>query len=257
LGFLRVVTNVPGANVFVDKKEQGALGKTPFQNATSTGVHRVWIEKPGYKPVERDIEIGVGDDLLLKVDIERVEHGRLRVVTNNPAAKVYIDGATAGGVPLEKDVGAGEHTVRVTAPNMKDWKETVKVERGQATPVRVRLRPKVGRAGAWVTAGVSLAFLSAAITTGVIGHRLEDQLAKDQRAGILANDDPRLLRGKLLYISSDIGYGLAGAFAALATWYFLRDPLPDSEGRVLEPRDWALNPVLAPDRAGGNLHVNF
>jgi uncharacterized FlaG/YvyC family protein len=257
LGFLRVVTNVPGASVFVDKKEEGALGKTPFQNATTTGIHRVWIEKPGYKPVERDVEIGVGDDLLLKLDIERVDHGRVRVVANTPEAQVFIDGVAAGGVPLEKDLSAGEHSVRVSAPNMKDWKETVKIERGQATPIRVRMRPKVGRAGAWVTAGVSVAFLGAAIATGVVGHRLEKDLESDQRAGILSDDDPRLLRGKLLYISSNVGYGLSAAMAGLATYYFLRDPLPDSEGRVLQPRDWAFAPVLSPEHAGGNLHVSF
>ena len=105
LGFLRVVTNVPGADVFVDKKEEGSLGKTPFQNATATGVHHVWIEKPATSRVERDIEIGVGDDVLLKLDIERVDHGRVRVVANKADALVYIDGKLAGGVPLERDVG--------------------------------------------------------------------------------------------------------------------------------------------------------
>jgi hypothetical protein len=257
LGFLRVVTNVPGASVMVDKKEEGALGKTPFQNATATGVHRVWIEKPGYKPIEREIEIGVGDDVLLKLDIERVDYGRVRIVANKPDALVYIDGKLAGAVPLERDVGPGDHEVKLTAPDMKDWSETVKVERGQVTPVRVRLRPRVGRAGAWVTAGVAAGFLGAAIATGVVGHNLEAQLEKDQKAGILAENDERLTRGKILYISSDIGYVLAAAFGGLATYYFLRDPLPDSEGRKLEPRDWALNPMLAPDRAGGNLHVSF
>jgi hypothetical protein len=257
LGFLRVVSDVPGASVFVDKKEDGALGQTPFQNATATGLHRIWVEKPGYKPVEREVELGIGDDLLVKVELERVDYGRIRVVTNNPAAQVYIDGKLVGGAPLERDVSAGAHRVRVSAPDMKDWDETITVERGQATPVRVRLRPKVGRAGAWVTAAVGAGFLGGAIASGVLGHKLEDQLQKDQRAAILAENDPRLRRGKALYISSNIGYGLAAAFAGLATYYFLRDPLPDSEGRVLEARDWAFSPVLAPDRAGGDLRLSF
>ena len=257
LGFLRVVTNVPGASVYVDKKEDGALGHTPFQNATATGIHKVWIEKPGYQPIERTIEIGVGDDVLLKVDIERVDYGRIRVVANKPEAMVYIDGKLAGGVPLERDVGPGEHEVRVSAPDMKDWTESVKVERGQVTPVRVRLRPRMGRAGAWVTAGVAAGFLGAAIATGVVGHNLEEQLSKDAKNNVLSSSDDRLTRGKILYISSDIGYGLAAAFAGLATYYFLRDPLPDSEGKKLEPRDWSFAPVLSPERAGGNLHVSF
>jgi hypothetical protein len=257
LGFLRVVSNVPGASVYVDNKEIGALGQTPFQNATPTGLHRVWVEKPGYKPVQREVELGVGDDLLVTVELERVDYGRIRVVANQPDALVYIDGKLVGGVPLEHDVGAGQHRVRVSAKDMKDWEETVTVERGQATPVRVRLRPKVGRAGAWVTAAVSAGFLGGAIATGVLGHKLEEELNKDQRAGILADNDARLVRGKALYISSNVGYGVAAAFAGLAAYYFVRDPLPDSEGRVLEARDWAFSPVLAPDRAGFDLRSSF
>jgi hypothetical protein len=257
LGFLRVVSSVPGASVFVDKKDEGALGKTPFQNATPTGSHHIWIEKPGYKPIERDIEVGVGDDVLLKVELERVEYGRIRVVASRPDAQVYIDGKAKGQVPLEVDVSHGEHEVRVSAENMKDWKETVKVARGQATPVRVRLRPRVGRAGAWVTAGVSAAVLGASIATGILGKNMKDDLERDVRNQVLRDDDKRIQTGKFLYIASDVGYGLTVALAALATYYFLRDPLPDSEGRALEPRDWTLNPTLSPTGAGGHLHVSF
>lgn len=257
LGFLRVVSSVPGASVFVDKKEEGALGKTPFQNATPTGTHHIWIEKPGYKPIERDVEVGVGDDVLLRVELERVDYGRIRVVASRAEAEVFIDGKLKGKVPLEVDVSHGVHEVRVSAKGMKEWEEDVKVERGQATPVRVKLRPKVGRAGAWVTAGVGLGTLAAAIATGMAGKNLKDDLDADRSAGVLFDNDERIQRGKILYISSDVGYGLTAALAGLATYYFLRDPLPDSEGRVLEPRDWALNPYVSPTGAGGNLHVSF
>jgi hypothetical protein len=257
LGFLRVVSSIPGASVFVDKKDEGALGKTPFQNATPTGAHHIWIEKAGYKPIERDVEVGVGDDILLKVELERVEYGRIRVVASRPDAQVYIDGKAKGQVPLEVDVGYGEHEVRVSAKDMKDWKQTVRVERGQATPVRVRLRPRVGRAGAWVTAGVAAGVLGGAIATGILGKDMQTNLDADLKNQSLRDDDSRIQTGKILYIASDVGYGLSVALAALATYYFLRDPLPDSEGRVLEPRDWTLNPTLSPTGAGGNLHVRF
>lgn len=257
LGFLRVVSDVPGADVYVDDKQQGALGKTPFQNATKTGAHHIWIEKPGYKPIERDIEVGVGDDILLKVELERVDYGRIRVVASKPNARVYVDGELKGQVPLEVDVPHGTHEVRVNADGMKDWKSEVVVERGQATPVRVRLRPRVGRAGAWVTASLAAGMLGGAIATGVLGKHLEDDLKSDLDAQTLLSDDSRIHRGKVLYIASDVGYGLTAILAGLATYYFLRDPLPDSEGRVLKPRDWTLNPYANPTGAGGALHVRF
>lgn len=257
LGFLRVASSVPGADVFVDKRDEGALGKTPFQNAVRTGSHHIWIEKPGYKPVERDVEIGVGDDVLVRAELERVEHGRVRVVANRPDAEVLIDGQPKGKVPLEIDVGHGVHTVRVRAPGMKDWEQELTVERGQATPVRVRLRPAVSRAGAWVTTGVAAGVLGTAIATGMVGKSVQDELDADRAAGRLLDNDERIQRGKVLYIVSDVCYGLTAALAGLATYYFLRDPLPDSEGRVLEPRDWTFNPYVSPGGAGGNLHVSF
>jgi len=267
LGFLRVQTDVPGANVFVDEHEAGALGRTPFQNAVKVGKHHLWIEKPGYKPVERDIDIGVGEDPLLKLELERVDFGRIRVVASRPDAEVFVDGKRIGRVPIETDVKHGKHRVKVSAEGMKDWKEEVTVQRGQATPLRVRLRPKVGRKGAWATAAVAAGFLGAAIATGVVGKGLLDDLDQDRSAGTLQSDDDRRKKGEYFYIASNVGYVIAGGMAALSTWYFVRDPLPDSEGRVLEPRDWAFNAPasprvrldadVAPDRVGGHLRVSF
>src|SRR4029077_4453631 len=105
--------------------------------------------------------------------------GRIRVVASRPDAQVYIDGKAKGQGPIEVDVGHGEHELLVSAEGMKDWEETIKVERGQATPVRVRLRPRFGRAGAWVTAGVGVAVLGGAIATGILGKNMKNGLDDD------------------------------------------------------------------------------
>jgi hypothetical protein len=257
LGFLRVVSSVPGARVFMDKKEEGAVGKTPYQNAIATGKHHIWIEKPGYEPTEQDIEVGVGDTTEVKTELTRVDYGRIRVVANRPDAEVFIDGKSAGMVPVERDVKGREHTVKVSAPNMKDWKEDVVVANGQVTPVRVRLRPAANRAGAWVTAGVAAGVLGGAITCSVLGNNTKKDLEKARDTGVLATNDERFTRGKILYISADVGYGVALGLAGLATYYFLRDPMPDSEGRSLEPRDWTFNPYVSPTQAGAQVRANF
>lgn len=257
LGFLRVESDVPGANVFVDDHEAGALGRTPFQNAMKVGKHRVWIERPGYKPIEREIQVDIGEDALIKVELERVDYGRVRVVANRPDAEVYIDGRKVGRVPIETQVDHGKHEVRVSADGMKDWEEDIEVQRGQATPLRVRLRPRMGRAGAWVTAGVAAGVLGGSIAVAFMGKKIEDDLNQDLKDGTLRSDDDRPDRGKWYYIGADVGFGLTLGLAGLATYYFLRDPLPDSEGRVLEPRDWAFTPSVAPDRVGGNMRVRF
>jgi hypothetical protein len=97
---------------------------------------------------------------------------------------------------------------------------------------------------------------------------LLDDLDKDRAQGTLKSDDSRRKKGQFLYIGSDVGYVITAGMAALSTWYFVRDTLPDSEGRVLEPRDWAFNSSrahstvrfdadVARDRVGGHLQVSF
>jgi hypothetical protein len=257
LGFLRVTSSVPGASVYVDKRDEGALGKTPFENAMRTGKHHMWIEKPGYKPVERDIDVRIGEELVIPVPIERVDFGRLQVVASRPDAKVHVDGKALGTVPLEVDLPHGKHAVRVSAEGMKDWKTEVTLERGQATPVRVKLRPAVSRAGGWVTAGAAAAVLGGSIAVGLIGKGLHDELDRDLRAGLLVSDDDRAQRGKYMYWGADAGFVVTLGLAGLATWYFVRDPLPDSEGRTLVPRDWAFSPTLHLHGGGANVGARF
>jgi hypothetical protein len=257
LGYLRVTSSVPGASVFVDKHEEGALGKTPFENPMRTGKHHLWVEKPGYKPVERDIEVRIGEELVIPVPIERVDFGRLQVVASRPDAKVHVDGKTLGTVPLEVDLPHGKHDVRVSAEGMKDWKTEVSLERGQATPVRVKLRPAVSRAGGWVTAGAAAAVLGGSVAVGLIGKGLHDDLDRDLRAGVLVSDDDRVQRGKYMYWGADAGFVVTLGLAGLATWYFVRDPLPDSEGRTLVPRDWAFSPTLHLHGGGANVGARF
>jgi hypothetical protein len=159
-------------------------------------------------------------------------------------------------VPIETDVPHGRHDVRVSAEGMKDWKKEVEIERGQATPLRVRLRPKVGRAGAWATAGVAAGVLGGSIAVALMGKKLDDEL-KSELPSTLRSDDDRAERGRWYYRGADIGFGLTLGLAGLATYYFLRDPLPDSEGRVLEPRDWAFDTSVGPGRVSGNMRMSF
>jgi hypothetical protein len=256
-GLLNVVTNVPGASVFVDNREQGALGRSPFLNQMTVGRHRLWIEKPGYTTIETEVEVQLGAVTRYVGELTRVANGRLRAVANIRGASVYVDGELVGVVPFEGDVLAGPHAVRIDAEGMKAWQEEVTILQGQVTPVRVRLRPSVTRTAAWVTASISAVTLAGGIVVGVLGNELRTELEADRNAGILASNDPRIAQGRWMYIGANVGFGLSAILAGLAVYYFVRDPLPDSEATVLEPRDWAVMPEIAPGFAGGSVLVRF
>jgi hypothetical protein len=203
------------------------------------------------------VQVEVGEDQTLTEQLVRVDYGRVRVVSNRSDAEVYVDGKRVGRVPIETNVKHGRHQVRVSADGMKDWEQEVAIERGQATPLRVRLRPKVGRAGAWATAGVAAGVLGGSIAVAFVGKKLHDEAQQDLEDGTLESDDPRFDRGRWMYIGADVGFAVALGLAGLSTYYFLRDPLPDSEGRVLEPRDWAFSPEVGSERVGGHLRMRF
>lgn len=248
LGYLRVVSNVPGAQVFIDDREQGARGTTPFEAPTPIGTHRVWVERPGYQVEELEAEVGIGEDVTLRVDLTRVDFGRLRVVGNIAGSRVLVDGQQVGTVPFEGQVSAGPHRVRVESDGMKAYETNVTIRNGQLTPMRVRLRPDVGRGGGIVTAVFAGILLAGGVTTAVIGSELRSSLAAEQDEGRLASDDPRLDHGLILYIVADAAFGLSVVLGGLALFYLIQDPLPPSEGSVQDARDWTFVPMLDPVR---------
>ena len=91
----------------------------------------------------------------------------------------------------------------------------------------------------------------------VRGDGLETDLANDRDAGRLADDDPRILRGKIFNGAANAAFGVAGLLGLLSLYYFVRDPLPDSEGTVLEPRDWTFVPHIDPVHRAGGAQLNW
>src|SRR5690606_14075583 len=113
----------------------------------------------------------------------------------------------------------------------------------------------VDRGGAYVTAVFSALFLGGGVALAVIGNDMMSTLQLERDAGHLAADDPRLDEGFFVYIAADAAFGVSLILGALALYYFLNDPLPPSEGRVLEARDWALLPMLDPVNGAAGLGV--
>jgi hypothetical protein len=247
LGYVRVVSDPPGAGVMVDDREAGSRGQTPFEGPLQTGHHRVWIEREGYQPIEREFDIAVGDEVAIDVTLERVTYGRLRVVGNLRGARILVDGVQVGAVPWEGQVEGGTHVLRVEHDNMKAWESTVEVSRGQLRPIRVRLRPAVGRGGAIAAGVIGGLFLAGGIGMSVYVSDLYNELDRARTAGSLQSDDERLEVGYWMSIGQFVAYGVGGICAALSLFYALYDDLPPSEGTVLDARDWTLLPMVSPN----------
>jgi hypothetical protein len=241
--FLQVVSDPPGASVFFDDPSIGAVGTTPWGDVVPPGDHRIWVERPGYLPAERQIQIRLGTEQQIEVELERVPVGIARVLANvDTGATVEIDGEEVGQAPLSQELPPGQHTLMVRSRGMKDYTTPFEISAGQTTRLLVRLNPRPSRTSAWVSLAFSSLIFAGAGVVGWWSSTIYDELEQDAADGRLASDDPRIGSGFVWALSADVGFLVGAVTAALTLYYFLRDPLPPSEGRVEDPVDFTENP---------------
>lgn len=243
LGFLHITTDVPGAAVYIDDKSTGQTGITPWGNVLTAGKHMIWVEKPGYQTIQEEMEINLGEERDLDLTLERLPFGTLLVKTNTPGSRVFLDEAPLGEAPLDGQAKPGKHKLLVKAEGMKDYQADVVVERGQTTKVLVRMNHKPSRTSAWVSLGFAAALFAGGGVAGFMALDLHNDLDSARNKGRLANDDPRILHGFLWAMGADLAFGVGAIVGSLSIYYFLRDPLPPSEGRLFDPVDFKENPV--------------
>ncbi|MES1172979.1 MAG: PEGA domain-containing protein [Myxococcales bacterium] len=244
MAFLRVSSNVIGAHVWIDdqKKEHPEWGETPHGELVPGGKHAVLVEAPGFEPLVSNVELEHGEQKELEVRLSRVNYGVLRIDSSAPSVKVKLDEQPkgmwrSGEEPLDARADSGPHKLVIESEGRKTYEGTIVVPRGQILPLRVKMIPKYPRGPAWTQAIIGAAFLGAAIYVGSESNRLYDQLKNDRESGALESSDSRATRGKWFAVGADAGFVVAGVLGGLATYNFVKDPLPESSvkpGKLLE-----------------------
>src|SRR5450432_417868 len=247
MAFLRVSANVVGAHVWLDdkKKQHSEWGETPHGELIPGGAHVILVEVPGFEPLLANVNLQHGEQKELEVRMVRVGYGVLRIDSSAPSIKVRIDDQPkgvwrSGEEPLDARSDSGDHKLSVTSDGRKTFDGMINVPRGQVLPLHMNMIPKYPRGPAWTQAVIGGFLLGGAIYAGVESNRLHDQLQEDRQSGILEGSDSRATRGKIFAIEADAGFAAAGVFAALASYNFIRDPLPESSikpGKLLEFED--------------------
>ena len=118
-GTLSLHSNVDGAEVVVDGRSKGAIpdGRS-LTLQLDEGHHRIQVQKDGYQPSSRDIDIAKDKPVTLSVDLTPVvvATGTLSVQTNEDGVDVFVDDALRGSTANKKlsmSLPVGPHTVRV------------------------------------------------------------------------------------------------------------------------------------------------
>jgi hypothetical protein len=141
-GSLRIVSSTPGAEVFVDGEDKGAA------NTEITGVrvgqHIAELRAKSFTPQSVEVTIAQGEQRIARLDLvptaAATTGARLRVVTPVPDAEVFVDGASVGRSPFDRnDLSPGKHYVIVRKPGYAEWKREVDLDPTTPTTLTVEL----------------------------------------------------------------------------------------------------------------------
>ncbi len=139
-GNVRVIVNIADAEVWVDGVSHG---KQPVDiKGLAPGMHIVEARAPGHDAKEERVTVNAGSATIVKLDLQPSTGptGVIKVVSSAPEATVFIDGASVGFAPLEKEVSAGEHFVSVERQGFAKFERKINVEAKQTFLVTAELR---------------------------------------------------------------------------------------------------------------------
>ena len=250
LGWIEIVSNVPGAEVFLDRKDIGAIGKTPFTGHVKPGKHTVFLERIGYKAIQQEIDVQPGTATQHMITLEKGDNGWVNVSGRGAyGATVSIDKKVACTAPCRSEVLPGVHHVVVQKGGFEDYDAELRVDRGTETVVEVGWSPRPSKRAAWTTAALAAVFVGGGLYVGSLSNKNHDDINADINKGLgVDSNDPRFSRGKWEAVGADILYGI-GALLAISSAVSFFSHGPDSVAAV-DQRVIGLAPAVSPDAAG-------
>ncbi len=137
LASITVKSNVRNAEVFVDDVKKGAA-PVVMRNLLP-GQHIVKIIALGQE-ISKTVDLEAGKEQSVFADFQLA--GSVSVISDPPAATVYLDGRPLGATPiLIKEVAVGEHMINLSKAGFADLDQKVNVKGNETADVNVRLTP--------------------------------------------------------------------------------------------------------------------
>lgn len=260
LGWVEISSNVPGAEIFIDDKTIGAVGKTPLSQNIKPGKHTFWISAEGYDEYKEEVEVIAGETHAVKASLKGSPVGRLNV--SGPGiedAAIYIDGKILceRGMCV-KNVQQGDHTLTVVREGYKPYVRRITIQPKTEMKVKVVLARKPSRSDAVIAYVLAAGFTGGGIFLGLQANKYRDELKSEIAAGDPPPDpeDPRFTKGKIFAIAADATFVIAGITALTAVYYTFRDKGAPSTA-LIEVNSIALQPHIGLDYAGLGMEVHW
>ncbi len=260
LGWVEITSNVPGANIFIDDKSIGAVGKTPLSQNIKPGKHTFWISTEGYDEYKEEVEVIAGETHAIKASLKGAPVGKLNVIgLGIEDSTIYIDGQVAcERGPCLKAVQQGDHVVTVSRPGYKSYSRRVTIQAKTEMSIKVGLAPTPSRSDAVIAYVLAAGFAGGGIYLGLQANKYRDELHNEIAAGNPPPDpeDPRFFKGKAFAIAADATFVIAGITALTAIYYTFREKGEPSKA-LIDVRALALQPQIGPGYAGLGMGMSW
>jgi outer membrane receptor protein involved in Fe transport len=143
---LKVVTDPPGAAVYLDRKDLGSRGNTPRNLGLGAGKHKVIVELAGYESAEQEnVDLVIGKEADVSFKLVAIL-GTVRV-DGEEGATVKIDSEDSPVVctiPCTTQIKPGHHTLIVQKPGYQNDDVPVDVPARGSTAARAHLSAQTG-----------------------------------------------------------------------------------------------------------------
>ena len=259
LGWIKIESNIPEADIFIDDKSVGSRQKTPWSGNIEPGKHKIWVTKEGYDEYSVEIDVVRGQTHEVKATLSGNPVGYLDVRGNVENVKVYLDGkllCSAG--PCRQPVPEGPHKVTIKRSGYKPYSKRFTMQAKSEMTLIPRLAKKPGRTDAIFAYVFSAGFAVGGFFLASEAESIKDELQTDVDAGMPPPDgsDSRFNRARIFSVAGDGLYTLAGFSLAAAIYYTFRDKGPPSSAKS-DVRAIALEPSLSPEYAGVTMGVTW
>ena len=131
---LKVTSNEPGADVFVDDEK---IGTTPLPGPVlvDVGTRKIRVSKPGFKEFIKVEAVAGAGDVSVTADLAQEFHRARLTIEASDKDAIFIDGKAMGLGKWEGVLPSGGHSLRVTAPGKIAYQSEVTLQ--DDTPRRI------------------------------------------------------------------------------------------------------------------------
>ena len=257
LGWIEITSNVAGADLFIDRKDIGAIGRTPFTGQLKPGKHTIFLEKFGYQPMQQEIDVPAGTAMQHNLVMEKSQAGWISITGKTTVGgRLMVDEKFGCATPCRVELLPGRHKLVVERKGFEDYETTVELGQGIETSIEVQMSARPSRGHAISSSVVALVIIGAGAYVGYLSNQNKNSLQSDINSGqLIDNSDSRFSYGKYEAIGADVLYGIGAIVAATAIYGFFEHG-PDSTG-VVEHRSITLGPLFGPEGTGLALGGRF